>query len=192
MIDFSKLCEINSQIKPVDIRGKSYATVAQRIQAFRALLPAGRIETEFVHLDLEKGECVMRAKVFLGDCLLATGTAWEVRANSNINKTSFIENCESSCVGRALGNLGIGSFDSIASKEEVEQAEEQQSRFRAINGKEQKNLIDTLKEKGRSITEFADITHNASGWSQITAQMYGDIIRRLQDDEDSDRFAPGD
>lgn len=189
MIDFSKLCEINASIKPVDIRGKSYATVAQRIQAFRALLPSGRIETEIVSMDDDS--CVFRACVYLGDYLLATGTAKESRASSNINKTSYVENCETSAVGRALGILGIGSFDSIASKEEAEQAEEQQSRFRSINGKEQKMLHDLLTEKGKSITDFADITHNASAWSQITAQMYGDIIRRLNGD-DHDKFEPGD
>jgi hypothetical protein len=39
-----------------------------------------------------------------------------------INKTSYIENCETSAWGRALGNLGYGIQTSIASAEEVEMA----------------------------------------------------------------------
>lgn len=54
--------------------------------------------------------------------LIATGHAHEVKGSSNINKTSHIENCETSAVGRALAMLGIGIDTSIASANEVETA----------------------------------------------------------------------
>ena len=54
--------------------------------------------------------------------MLATGYAFERQDASNINKTSFIENCETSAVGRALGFIGLGSEKSIASAEEVDNA----------------------------------------------------------------------
>ena len=54
--------------------------------------------------------------------VIAQGHAHEVRGSSNINKTSYIENCETSAVGRALAMLGIGIDTSIASANEVEDA----------------------------------------------------------------------
>jgi hypothetical protein len=56
----------------------------------------------------------MKASIFdKNDRLIATGTAYEKESSSFINKTSFIENCETSAWGRALGNLGIGIDNSI-------------------------------------------------------------------------------
>ena len=54
--------------------------------------------------------------------MLSTGLAQEDRSSSMINKTSFVENCETSAVGRALGFLGIGIESSIATAEEVSMA----------------------------------------------------------------------
>tara|TARA_R110002012_G_scaffold262003_1_gene444119 strand:- start:251 stop:772 length:522 start_codon:yes stop_codon:yes gene_type:complete len=64
---------------------------------------------------------VMRSSIFVDDKLVATGTAEEFRAIGPVNKTSALENCETSCIGRALGNLGL-SNDKISSFEEVQQA----------------------------------------------------------------------
>ena len=54
--------------------------------------------------------------------VIAQGHAHEVRGSSNINKTSYVENCETSAVGRALAMLGIGIDTSIASANEMEEA----------------------------------------------------------------------
>ena len=59
--------------------------------------------------------------------ILGTGTAYEKEGSSFINKTSYIENCETSAVGRALGFAGFGIDTSIASAEEVMNAQYQQS-----------------------------------------------------------------
>lgn len=189
MIEYSQIEAVNASLKPVDIKGKKYNTVNQRVLAFRSLCPLGSIQTEI--LKLEGGMCVVKASVYDGDILLATGTAYEVESSSYINKTSYIENAETSAVGRALGFIGIGAVDSIASAEEVEAAQEQQSRYAPITKKEQKTLIDLLEKKNKSIRAFADITHNAQSWNDITAEMYTKIIRRLEG-EDSDLFAAGD
>ena len=63
---------------------------------------------------------------------MSTGIAYEVEGSSFINKTSFIENCETSAIGRALGNLGIGIDTSVASYEEVANAVKQQSNKPAV------------------------------------------------------------
>lgn len=111
----------NEQIKTTDIKGKDYAEVNQRIKAFRMVYPQGSIPTEIVSID--NGVVIMKASVLTDDGrLLATGTAYEKEDSSFINKTSYIENCETSAVGRALGMAGFGIDVSIASAEEVQNA----------------------------------------------------------------------
>lgn len=112
---------INSMLRRVDIKGKDYIDVAQRINGFWELFPEGSIVTKWLVLDGER--CVCQATVSNMGVVLATGTAEERKGSSNINKTSYIENCETSAVGRALGLAGIGSTDSIASADEVKAAQ---------------------------------------------------------------------
>lgn len=127
MITFDKIDELNKRIKKVDIKGKNYAMVAARVQAFRELCPDGSIETDIVAL----GDGVVTMKATLRDetgRVIATGLAQEKESSSFINKTSYIENCETSAVGRAIGMLGIGSDEQMASAEEVANAINNQSR----------------------------------------------------------------
>ena len=111
----------NESLKATDIKGKGYIEVNQRIKAFRQVYPTGTISTEI--LNLENGVVMMKATV-LDDTgkTLATGLAYEKESSSFINKTSFIENGETSAVGRALGFCGFGIDSSVASAEEVENA----------------------------------------------------------------------
>lgn len=118
------LCVANENIKTTDIKGKEYAEVNQRIKTFRMLFPNGFIRTTL--LSNNNGVCVMKADVGIGDYIMASGTAYEREDSSFINKTSYIENCETSAVGRALGMLGIGIDTSVASYEEVANAIENQ------------------------------------------------------------------
>lgn len=125
MITFEEIKKANESIKTTDIKGKEYAEVNQRIKAFRMVYPQGAISTEIV--SLENGVVTMRAIVTNGEGgILATGTAQEKESSSYINKTSFIENCETSVVGRALGFCGFGIDTSVASYEEVANAIENQ------------------------------------------------------------------
>lgn len=132
MISFADIEKANATIKTTDIKGKNYAEVNQRIKAFRMLFPTGRIQTLLV--SNENGVCVFSAEVGYyteqGEYrMLGTGTAYEKESSSFINKTSYIENCETSAVGRALGMCGFGIDVSVASYEEVQNA---------INNQEQK------------------------------------------------------
>lgn len=120
-----QLEKANSIIKATDIKGKDYAEVPQRIKVLRILDPMATIETEMLsNID---GICVFRAVVRSSDgIVVGTGTAYEKEGSTFINKTSYIENCETSAVGRALAMCGIGIDVSIASKEEVENAKANQ------------------------------------------------------------------
>lgn len=128
-ITFDDIQKANETIITTDIKGKDYAEVNQRIKAFRMVYPTGRIETKLI--SNENGVCIFRAEVsgICPDCegrpimtVLATGTAYEKENSSFINKTSYIENCETSAVGRALGMAGFGIDTSIASADEVRNA----------------------------------------------------------------------
>lgn len=123
-MEYKDLEKVNSEIKSTPIKGKEYAEVNQRILAFRKLYPEGTIETELV--EDSDGRCVFKATVIADEKVLGTGYAYEKESSSFINKTSYIENCETSAVGRALGMVGIGVNVSVASYEEVANAMTQQ------------------------------------------------------------------
>ena len=117
---FEDIQRANAQITTVNIKGKEYSPVQERIKAFRMCYPEGFVRTEL--LSVQDGVCIMRAEVGFGDTILGSGTAYEKETSSYINKTSYIENCETSAVGRALGMAGFGIEVSIASLEEVANA----------------------------------------------------------------------
>ncbi len=140
-IKYEDIQRANETIKTTDIKGKDYAEVNQRIKAFRMLYPQGFI---IHHLTSnQNGICVFTAEVgyyiehntiaedkeekkyqdtYLEKVVLGVGTAYEKENSTFINKTSYIENCETSAVGRALGMAGFGIDVSVASAEEVQNA----------------------------------------------------------------------
>ena len=123
-MDWQSLVKANAAIRTTNIKGKEYAEVNQRVKAFRTLYPEGFITTEI--LCREGGLCIIKATVgYYADgksVVLATGTAYEKEGSSQINRTSYIENCETSAVGRALGMAGFGIDTSIASADEMNNA----------------------------------------------------------------------
>jgi hypothetical protein len=121
MITYEQIQKANEAINTTPIQGKDYAEVNQRIKAFRMVHPEGAIVTDMV--SNEGGVCVFRATIYDAEQrMLGTGTAYEKEASNFINKTSYIENCETSAVGRALGMCGFGIDTSVASAEEVQNA----------------------------------------------------------------------
>lgn len=115
-------------MKAVNIKGKDYITVNERLIHFRTeevFTNWGIIET-IERLDEKEG--VFKVEI-LNDHgnIIVTAHAQEYRDSSYINKTSFLENGFTSALGRALGYLGIGIDTSIASAEEVTNAVQNQS-----------------------------------------------------------------
>lgn len=139
MANFNDIVKANKSIKTMQISRwdkkqgreivKDYAEVNQRIKAFRMLYPEGFICTQII--SHENDIVVMQAEAGYYDDngnahTLGTGIAFEDKKNGMINGTSYIENCETSAVGRALGMLGLGIDTSVASYEEVSNAIAQQ------------------------------------------------------------------
>lgn len=155
----------NQAIKTTDIKGKDYAEVNQRIKAFRMCYPNGTIITEIK--SIENGVVIMQATVKDEEGkVIATGLAYEKENATFINKTSYIENCETSAVGRALGMCGFGIDVSVASKEEVENAianqnkkpkQDQENEFEKLITKIL-NAQTSLAEKGIDVREESFVT----------------------------------
>jgi hypothetical protein len=108
---------------PRNDRFEDYVPVAERLEKFYERFPDGRVITHIIEHNLESGFILMRAEVYRSpdDAQpAATGHAFEVRGESYVNKTSYIENCETGSVGRALALLGFEVKRGIASREELE------------------------------------------------------------------------
>lgn len=136
---YEALKRANEAMQLIDIKGKPYAQVHERVMAFRSIYPNGRIETTIERLDVDL--CVIKATVKDEEGgILSTGYASENKNSSYINKTSYVENCETSAVGRALGLAGFGINAGIASAEEVTKAEAEQLRNKPIGKTKAKAL----------------------------------------------------
>jgi len=111
----------------VKIHGKEYKTVALRVNEFResTIYKGWSIMTEIVKLDDD--QCVIKTQIVNPESkIVATGHAQEFRKASQINGTSYVENCETSSIGRALACLGLAGSE-FASANEVVNAIHQQS-----------------------------------------------------------------
>ena len=147
MIKFEQIVEANKKLITVDIKGKDYVAVNERIKAFRMVHPNGCIETDIVSLD----NGVVTVKAFVYDDegrKIGTGLAQEKESSSYINKTSFIENAETSAVGRALGMCGFGIDTAVCSAEEVTNAINNQGKRMIEEDSYYDALLDLMAQKG--------------------------------------------
>lgn len=159
MAKYEDIVKANATIKMTDVgRGKEYAEVPQRVKAFRMLYPNGSLTSEII--SLESGVVIIKATACdENGNVLGTGHAYEKEGNGFINKTSYIENCETSAWGRALAACGIiggndNSSGSIASAEEVMNAQKQQM----VMDEEEKRakLKGLLEETDSDVTKFLE------------------------------------
>jgi hypothetical protein len=106
----------------------NYVPVNERLEKFYKDFPTGRVVTEMIQHDMDTGFVLFRAAVYRGleDAEpSATGHAFERQGEGYVNKTSYIENCETSSVGRALALLGYEITKGIASREEMAKVQRQ-------------------------------------------------------------------
>lgn len=169
----------NYKFKTTNIKGKEYVEVNERIKYFRLAdeYKGWSLSSEVVHLDGDS--CVIKATIATADgYIVATGFAQEDKSSSYINKTSYVENCETSAWGRALANLGIGIDTSIASSNEVSMAVSKQNTKQpatkasliAMTDDVKKKMIDAVKNGKR------DAVENAIGKYKVTAKDRKEIL----------------
>ena len=189
MLTKEKLGLINQQIQTTSIKGKEYAPVSERVRAFRNILPEWRIQTKIVSFD--EGEWVLQAEVQDdGGVTQSTAHASEKVGVGNINKTSALENAETSAVGRALGFLGVGIAASIASADEVTNAayqlEEIKMREALATEAEKKSLREYCDKLGADPMQIA----KQAGWTggAMTAEQHGRAMIILKDIEEAQEW----
>jgi hypothetical protein len=147
----------------VPIHGKQYKTVAYRVNEFREKHPDYTISTELV--EANDTLVVMKASISNQEGrLLATGFAEEVRAASKINRTSALENAETSAIGRALAALGLAGTE-YASADEVANAITQQEDFLGF--------METVRENFDWVMYAKEAIANED-WQSLAA-IWGDI-----------------
>lgn len=171
---YEDLKRANEVLKTIDVKGKNYVQVNERVKALRMICPNASINTEIV--SMEDGIVTMKATVSDEDGkVLGTGFAQEKETSSYINKTSYIENCETSAVGRALGFAGIGIDGSMASAEEVANAIINQNKPQYISKKEQQVLVNMIEKRGLNIENVL----NGTPLDKVTPENYADAVKRL-------------
>lgn len=202
-ITYEELKKANEAIATTNIKGKDYAQVNQRVKAFRMCYPQGFIRTQMMSND--GSVCVFKTDVGYygengGQILLGTGTAFEERSSSYINKASYIENCETSSVGRALGMAGFGIDTSICSAEELTNSISRQEqikrdedeafdrvRSKAVNAALNGGQVDTQISKGQTMAPIeavpTDNRQKLLAWGKengLNGQQIGNILLDLE------------
>lgn len=197
-ITFDAIRAANEEITPTTIERKDkktgkttkkdYAEVNQRIKAFRMVCPDGFISTEMLMDD--DGICEIKARVgYYRDNgtmhILGTGHAREEKSASYINQTSYIENCETSAVGRALGMAGFGIDTAVASAEEIQNANTQQTGEAPASDPMKRVIIDKCIAHGIDLDKWLK-QGGVNNIDELTAaqgvQMI-ETLRRLYGDE---------
>lgn len=173
---YADILKVNGEITMIDLKGKNYAMVPERVNAFRKLYPEGFINTEIISHDGTTVTMQAKAGFYREDgspVILGTGFAQEVRGKGMVNGTSYIENCETSAVGRALGMIGLGiNGGGICSAEELVNAITAQNQMK----QEKKTGIEPPKPEGKPFTPPAQ----ASGAVTTAAAIpgVGDYIKQ--------------
>ena len=192
MATYEDIARANETITTTPIKGKNYAEVPQRVKAFRMLHPNGTIDTQII--SNVQGVVVIKATVAdeAGN-ILATGHAYEKEGNGFINKESYIENCETSAVGRALGFLGLGIDTSICSAEELSNAILNQNKPKAKKAEpEEPDPNSTIEDTPSAVKKIKEMVATlekmgATAFMDELRQTYG--IERIEDIKKGD-FRP--
>jgi hypothetical protein len=176
--------------KAIQIQGKDYVLVSDRIIYFNNTYPDGSIITELVS-PVESDIVVVKATVsptsddikgMIVSKRKFTGYSQAVKGAGFINKTAALENAETSAVGRALAMMGIGVIDSVASADEINKAQGTDPKVAA----KKQALYHAFKKKG-----ISDYQTQKDYVSQVlgkeTVDSFGDavkVINKLEADNE--------
>jgi len=151
-----------------------YEPVAVRHSRWLTQNPNGRTLTHMVSAP-GADICVIRAELWLEDVCIATGYAEEVRGAGNVNRTSHVENCETSAVGRALANAGMAGTDvnKRPSREEMMKVQNTAPKMRITQAPSAKG--DGVTVKGNQFGQIPD-------WLVLEASQAG--VTQVWDNRD--------
>ena len=144
---------------------EDYEPVAARHHRWLTQHPNGRTIT---HMVSQPGAdiCVIRAELWLEDVCIATGYAEEVRGAGNVNRTSHVENCETSAVGRALANAGMAGTD-------VNKRPSREEMMKVQNTAPKMRITQASSAKGDGVTIKGDQWGPIPDWLVLEAAQAG-------------------
>jgi hypothetical protein len=191
MITTEALKQINEKLEGIPVKGKNYVEVNTRVKAFRELCPEGMISTEII--EMADGVVTIKATIATEEGrIVSTGLAQEKESSSFINKTSYIENCETSAVGRALGFLGIGIDGSMCSADELATALNNQNKKPTTDKemdddlakkitKNDVKIIEKMVEGKDALKTWVLQQCNVTKFEDMTNAQYGQAMRALNE-----------
>ena len=163
------------ELKGINIKGNEYILVKDRVLYFNENYPNGKIETELLS-EINSEMVVMKATITPdvdNPTRIFTGISQATWGDGYINKTAAMENCETSAVGRALGMMGIGVIDSIASADEINKAQTQPKYTPKKTSDVQRPIIGigkiTSQEKSEFLTKVEKMKKNCppDDWNRL-------------------------
>jgi hypothetical protein len=168
---------MNLEEKAIEIRGKQYILVKDRVLEFNDIYKNGSIRTEILSA-FDSDTYVIKAivvpdvsnpdRVFIDYSQAKIGDGY-------INKTSALENACTSAVGRALAMMGIGIIDSIASADEINKAKHAEFKD---------EFFDDSKTKEKNPFEIAlDKIENWINEKKLTRQDFNNTIFAVSKDK---------
>lgn len=170
----------------------NYVPVNERIEKFYSDHPTGRIVTNILEHDHNSGFVLFQAMIFR-DCECenpaATGHAYELAGQGHVNKTSHIENCETSAVGRALAMLGYEIQRGIASREEMQKVERQTAKTISKAADAIADLGTAVKGWNGKPSNGKPATGKATGEKDLATTAQITFINKLAVDHDIDADA---
>ena len=124
--------------------------------------------------------CVIKAELWLGDTRIATGYAEETRGAGNVNRTSHVENCETSAIGRALANAGYAGSDMTKrpSREEMSKVARPAPRTTKVT----EIFPDAKEVVGGDVTVKGNQHGELPNWLYAEAQTFG--VTQVWDNRD--------
>lgn len=155
--------------KAIDIKGKDYVLVKDRIIYFNEKYPNGAISTDLISTP-DADTVVMKAQVCPDTDKpqrIFTGYSQAKWGDGYINKTSALENCETSCVGRALAMMGIGVIDSIASVDEIVKANNVPDQSKPVAG----DVMDDYMIKNPNCPKCGSVMKKSTKGNWYCSQM---------------------
>lgn len=172
---------------------ENYSTVQERIAQFYQDFPDGSIRTFLVKS--EGPEVIFEARIYRNPeeaaiGVYTSGWAREVEGKSPVNRTSHLENCESSAVGRSLANLGYATDARRPSRSEMikvarvkEEHEQMLQYIREVGPKVKEDVTIEIGGKARSLKEYV-----RENWSTIKEQFR--VARQVVDAMEGATGAP--
>jgi len=147
-------------MEKIMIKGKPYVQVNQRVLELRKNYgdkdEMFGIITRVVEWYKEKNEIIIQAEITdKTGRVVGSGIAHEEKTQTGVNSTSYVENCETSAIGRALAAFGLGIEDAYASADEVQQAIKKQTKKKEkVSEDRNENLVEMMDTQEASVDPY--------------------------------------